>query len=113
MDTWTSRLKASIASRHVESSGEAKIYAPPSYHEKGLKRASIDRYSTGREIRGLLLNYVRKEDIAEVIENLRESLDKSLPQKQKEADARSHAQVVIPSSGHTATPAEKTWRLIM
>lgn len=62
--------------------GEAKIYATPSYHEKGVKQL-IDRYSTGREIRGLLLNYVRKEDIAEVIRNLRESLDKSLPQKQK------------------------------
>ena len=62
--------------------GEAKIYATPSYHEKGLKQL-VDRYSTGREIRGLLLNYVRKQDIAEVIRNLRESLDKSLPQDQK------------------------------
>lgn len=62
--------------------GEAKIYKTPSYHKKGLKQL-IDRYSTGREIRGLLLNYVRKEDIAEVIKNLRESLDSSLPEQQK------------------------------
>lgn len=62
--------------------GEAKIYAGPSYHEKGLEQL-IGRYSTGREIRGVLLNYVRKADIAELIKHLRQSLDKSLPQKQK------------------------------
>lgn len=62
--------------------GEAKIYSGPAYHEKGLKQL-IDRYSTGRESRGLLLNYVRKENIAEVINDLRKNLDKSLPEKQK------------------------------
>jgi len=62
--------------------GEAKIYASPSYHEKGLKQL-IDRYSTGREIRGLLLNYVRKSDITQVVTNLRKSLDTTLPLKQK------------------------------
>jgi hypothetical protein len=64
--------------------GEAKIYSSPSYHEKGIKQL-VGRYSTGREIRGLLLNYVRKADIAEVITNLRDSLDKKLPEKQKGA----------------------------
>jgi len=62
--------------------GEAKIYSSPSYHEKGLEQL-IERYSTGREIRGLLLNYVRKAAIAQVIKNLRKSLDENLPQKQK------------------------------
>jgi hypothetical protein len=62
--------------------GEAKIYKSPSYHEKGLEQL-IGRYSTGREIRGLLLNYVRKVDIVDVIKNLRESLDTNLPLNQK------------------------------
>jgi hypothetical protein len=62
--------------------GEAKIYSGPAYHEKGLRQL-IDRYSTGRESRGLLLNYVRKSDIAEVIKTLRQSLDTNLPLRQK------------------------------
>lgn len=62
--------------------GEAKLYRSPSYHKQGLDQL-VGRYSTGREIRGLLLNYVTKEGIADVIKNLRESLDTDLPQKQK------------------------------
>ena len=62
--------------------GEAKIYSSPSYHEKGLGQL-INRYSTGREARGLLLNYVRKANIVDLIKNLRNSLDTDLPLKQK------------------------------
>jgi hypothetical protein len=42
--------------------GEAKIYAGPSYHIKGVGQL-LGRYTTGRELPGLLISYVRKENI--------------------------------------------------
>lgn len=69
--------------------GEAKIYDGPAYHIKGLEQL-LGRYITGREGGGLLIVYVRKRNIAELIPGLRAAMDSKLPfeQKGKTADHR-------------------------
>jgi hypothetical protein len=62
--------------------GEAKIYDGPAYHFKGLEQL-LGRYSTGREGRGLLIVYVRKQDIAGLMKKLREKMDIDLPCQQQ------------------------------
>lgn len=61
--------------------GEAKIYSSPSYHMKGIGQL-LGRYTTGRETRGLLINYVRKPNIKAIIANLKVEMDKKLPENQ-------------------------------
>ncbi len=58
--------------------GEAKIYDGPQYHLGGLKQL-LDRYTTGREGRGLLIVYFRKADIAGLVKKLREQMDADVP----------------------------------
>jgi hypothetical protein len=55
--------------------GEAKIYASPSYHIKGIGQL-LGRYTTGRETPGLLINYVRKPDIKAIMTKLKTEMDK-------------------------------------
>lgn len=64
--------------------GEAKIYDGPAYHIQGLEQL-LGRYTTGRENRGLLIVYVRKQDVSGKIIKLRESMDKTLPLHQQGA----------------------------
>jgi hypothetical protein len=61
---------------------EAKIYDGPAYHVSGLNQL-LDRYSTGREGRGLLISYVRKQNIKDLVIKLRERMDEDLPLSQK------------------------------
>jgi hypothetical protein len=61
--------------------GEAKIYNGFIYHCDGLKQL-LDRYTTGRECRGLLIVYVKKANIAGLVKELREGMDKDLPEAQ-------------------------------
>jgi hypothetical protein len=61
--------------------GEAKIYASPSYHVKGLGQL-LGRYTTGRESNGLLINYVRQANIKGITDSLKSALDTQLPQNQ-------------------------------
>lgn len=62
--------------------GEAKIYNGPAYHVKGLRQL-LERYTTGREGRGLLIVYVKKAGIAEFVKRLRETLDADRPLQQR------------------------------
>lgn len=62
--------------------GEAKIYSGPEYHVGGLEQL-LGRYTTGREGRGLLIAYIRKKNIAGLVEKLRKKMDDDLPLKQK------------------------------
>jgi len=62
--------------------GEAKIYDGPQYHLDGLEQL-LERYTTGREGRGLLIEYVRHQDIASLVEKLRQRMDAELPMVQK------------------------------
>jgi hypothetical protein len=61
--------------------GEAKIYAGPVYHFKGLEQL-LGRYTTGREGPGLLIAYVRKQNIAGLMQSLREKMDNDHPCQQ-------------------------------
>jgi hypothetical protein len=60
---------------------EAKIYSSPSYHIKGIGQL-LGRYTTGREMPGLLINYVRKEDIKGIIAKLKMEMNKIMPENQ-------------------------------
>lgn len=63
--------------------GEAKIYSSPSYHIKGIKQL-LGRYTTGNETQGLLISYVKKEDINGITTKLKTALDKQRPERQTE-----------------------------
>lgn len=58
--------------------GEAKIYHGPVYHQGGLSQL-IERYTTGRECRGLVLAYVKQAGITGLICKVRKHLDDDLP----------------------------------
>ena len=73
---------------------EAKIYDGPEYHLEGLQQL-LGRYTRGREGRGLLMVYVRKKNIAGLIQKLRESMDKERPMKQKATNRRPHSKLVV------------------
>ncbi len=62
--------------------GEAKIYDGPVYHVQGLQQL-LQRYTTGREGRGLLIAYVRRKNIKDLVEKLRTHMDKELPLTQQ------------------------------
>jgi hypothetical protein len=62
--------------------GEAKIYDGPAYHFKGLEQL-LHRYTTGREGRGLLISYVRKQNIAGLVKTLRQKMDADYPCQQQ------------------------------
>ena len=61
--------------------GEAKIYDGPAYHEKGLEQL-INRYTTGREGSGILVEYVKKPNIKKLTEKLKEHMDTNKPCEQ-------------------------------
>ena len=60
---------------------EAKIYSGPSYHSKAIAQL-ISRYSTGRQSRGYVLEYVASPDISNIVLKLRNKADKELPVEQ-------------------------------
>jgi hypothetical protein len=62
--------------------GEAKIYDGPAYHISGLQQL-LGRYTTGRESRGLVIAYVKKRGIAQLINKIREEMDANLPHAQQ------------------------------
>ena len=66
--------------------GEAKIYGGPVYHLKGLSQL-LDRYTTGREGRGLLIVYFKKQSVSQLVQKLREHMDQNLPLDQQGATA--------------------------
>lgn len=58
--------------------GEAKIYDGPKYHVDGLDQL-VSRYMTGREGFGILIEYVKKPGIKNLVEKLKEFMDKNKP----------------------------------
>lgn len=62
--------------------GEAKIHNGPAYHIAGLKQL-LQRYTTGRESRGLVISYVKKKNIAGLVKEIRAQMDKDYPCDQK------------------------------
>lgn len=61
--------------------GEAKIYAGPEYHKKGLGQL-MKRYLTGRELQGTVIEYVKKPNIKALMQKIRDDFDSTLPEKQ-------------------------------
>lgn len=61
--------------------GEAKIYNGSAYHYAGLEQL-LGRYSTGRDCRGLLIVYFRKQKVEQLVKKLRKKMDTDLPCKQ-------------------------------
>lgn len=68
---------------------EAKIYGGYAYHVKGLMQL-LGRYTTGRELGGLLLVFVKKRGIATLLKDLRQEMDTKKPCKQS-GPTRDHA----------------------
>ena len=58
--------------------GEAKIYSGYSYHKSGVNQL-LNRYTTGREGRGMLIVYVKESNIKEKIDNLLEAMNQEKP----------------------------------
>lgn len=66
---------------------EAKIYDGFAYHISGLDQL-LDRYLTGREGGGLLIEFVKKKNIKELLLKVRNQMDAEFPsnQSQKSTD---------------------------
>jgi hypothetical protein len=71
-------FKAPLCKPPREVLGEAKIFRYYDWHESGLSQL-VKRYSTGREDRGLLLEYVKLAGIKDHMKKLRADLDAKLP----------------------------------
>ncbi|MCC5848722.1 MAG: hypothetical protein JJU29_11570 [Verrucomicrobia bacterium] len=82
-------IESTCSSPVFRKLGEAKIYDGPKYHIKGLVQL-LDRYSTGRETRGLVLAYVRKKDIANLMKGIQKEMNSELPLDQQ-GETRIHA----------------------
>jgi hypothetical protein len=61
---------------------EAKIDDGPVYHVKGVQQL-LDRYTTGREGRGMVVAYVKKPDITGRMKAVRDHMDAELPCQQR------------------------------
>ena len=79
------RVDLTIKSESIKSTerrlAEAKIYSGPSYHAKAIEQL-VSRYSTGRQSRGYVLEYVKKPGISEIVIKLRNRADTDLPVQQ-------------------------------
>ena len=79
----------SLHSHHLlRSLGEAKIYDGYEYHKMGLEQL-IDRYSTGRECRGFVIEYIKKENATGLMAALRSEMDEKRPCRQQ-GQSRDH-----------------------
>lgn len=58
--------------------GEAKIWKGKKYHIEGLDQL-INRYSTGRGCRGFVISYVKKRNIKNKFNNLRDYINQTKP----------------------------------
>lgn len=61
--------------------GEAKIHDGPQYHIAGVKQ--LLGYMTGREIRGLMVVYMRKANGSVLMKNVRDTMDAGQPENQQ------------------------------
>lgn len=91
--------------------GEAKIFNYYTWHEKGLKQL-VERYSTGREDRGLLLVYVKKDNVKGRMDKIRRELDQKLPCNQLEASENHETQwSFLTTHKHSSGEEIEVWHL--
>lgn len=74
-------IQAEYCNPQQKRLAEAKIYDGPEKHLKGLEQL-LTRYTTGREGRGFLIEYVRKSDIKGLIGKIRLKMDSDRPLQQ-------------------------------
>jgi vacuolar-type H+-ATPase subunit H len=67
---------------------EAKIYDGPKNHIEGLEQL-INRYATGREGLGFIIEYVKKQKIKELVVTMRSYLDQNKPCSQ-DGESKDH-----------------------
>jgi hypothetical protein len=84
--------------------GEAKIDRGPVNHLKGLDQL-LGRYTTGRELGGLLVVYVQRSNISGRVKNLRDAMDASKPHRQK-GKTRPHVLQWAFASTHVLTSGD-------
>ena len=82
------RVDLTIKSESIQFSerrlAEAKIYAGPAYHAQAIEQL-VSRYSTGRQSRGYVLEYVKKPGISDIVVKLRAKADLDFPVHQQGA----------------------------
>jgi hypothetical protein len=61
--------------------GEAKIHDGPKYHFDGLKQ--LLGYMTGRELRGLMVVYMKKPNGSVLMQKVRDTMDADKPEEQQ------------------------------
>jgi hypothetical protein len=84
--------------------GEAKIYNGYEYHVQGLEQL-LGRYTTGREGSGLLISYVRLQNISGLMQKLRARMDAERPFEQT-CDVSDHPLKWSFSSTHQLTSGD-------
>ena len=85
--------------------GEAKIYRGPSYHVDGMEQL-INRYTTGREGTGFMLEYVTARNIVDLVDKIRKHLDEHRPCAQN-GDTQDHRHILWAfESQHTHSSGE-------
>lgn len=82
------RVDLTIKSESIKFSqrrlAEAKIYAGPAYHAQAIEQL-VSRYSTGRQSRGYVLEYVKKPGISDIVVKLRAKANLDFPVNQQGA----------------------------
>jgi hypothetical protein len=68
--------------------GEAKIHDGPTYHVRGLEQL-VSRYASGREGMGVVIEYVTKPKIKDLVTKIRAHLDSTKPCSQ-ESESKDH-----------------------
>lgn len=68
--------------------GEAKIHDGPKIHVRGLEQL-IHRYTSGRERMGVVIEYVKKPKIKDLVAKIRAHLDSTKPCSQ-ESESKDH-----------------------
>jgi hypothetical protein len=102
------RVDLTIKSESIKSTerrlAEAKIYSGPSYHSKAIEQL-VSRYSTGRQSRGYVLEYVKKPGISEIVVKLRNRADTDLPVQQN-GNTKDHTMKWAYTSNHQHSSGE-------
>lgn len=82
------RVDLTIKSESMQFSerrlAEAKIYGGPVYHAQAIEQL-VSRYSTGRQSRGYVVEYIKKPGISDIVVKLRARADLDFPVHQQGA----------------------------
>jgi hypothetical protein len=104
-------FKAPLCQPPRQALGEAKIFNYYDWHEKGLSQLH-NRYSTGRESRGLLLVYVKVDQIKDRMEKLSKEMNEKRPCQQiSESTPHTAKWSFVTTHKHTSGEEMEVWHL--